>query len=63
MTIAELQAGVLAAADVDTRARRRAKAATIADIEVLAAHDLPIVTQDDDLRPVDGVGGLTVIRV
>lgn len=28
-----------------------------------AAHRLPIVTQDDDFGPVDGVGGLSVIRV
>ncbi|MGI8593100.1 MAG: PIN domain-containing protein, partial [Solirubrobacteraceae bacterium] len=35
VTIAELQAGVLAAADVDTRARRLATLETIADIEVL----------------------------
>ncbi len=98
VTIAELQAGVLAAADIDTRARRLATLETIADIEVLvidaevaaewarlrvhlaetgrrvnvndlwiaataAAHGLPIVTQDDHFGPVDGVGGLSVIRV
>ncbi|HYM44903.1 MAG TPA: type II toxin-antitoxin system VapC family toxin [Solirubrobacteraceae bacterium] len=27
------------------------------------AHRLPVVTQDDDFSPVDGVGGLQVIRV
>jgi predicted nucleic acid-binding protein len=97
VTIAELQAGV-AAADVDTRARRLATLETIADIEVLvidaeiaaewarirvhlaqarrrvdvddvwiaataAANGVPIVTQDDDSGPVDGVAGLSVIRV
>lgn len=28
-----------------------------------AAHDLPIVTQDDDFAPLDGVHGVQVIRV
>ena len=91
VTIAELQAGVLAATDVDARARRLATLESIADIEVLvidasvagewarlrvhlaqtgrrvnvndlwiaataAAHRLPIVTQNDDFGPVDGVG-------
>jgi predicted nucleic acid-binding protein len=27
------------------------------------AHDLPVVTQDDDFEPVEGVGGLVVVRV
>jgi len=98
VTIAELQAGVLAAGDVNTRARRLATVESIADVEVLlidahvaaewarlrvhlaeagrrvnvndlwiaataAAHGLPIVTQDDDFGPLDGVGGLVVIRV
>ena len=36
VTIAELQAGVLIAADVDTRARRLATLESTADIEVLA---------------------------
>jgi predicted nucleic acid-binding protein len=36
VTIAELQAGVLAAADLDIRARRLATLESIADIEVLA---------------------------
>jgi predicted nucleic acid-binding protein len=27
------------------------------------AHDLPIVTQDADFDPIDGVAGVTVIRV
>lgn len=35
VTIAELQAGVLAATDIDTRARRLATLETVADIEVL----------------------------
>lgn len=36
VTIAELQAGVLAAADLDIRARRLATLESIADVEVLA---------------------------
>lgn len=27
------------------------------------AHGLPVVTQDDDFGPVEGVGGLVVVRV
>jgi predicted nucleic acid-binding protein len=27
------------------------------------AHDLPVVTQDDDFAPVDGVAGLFVVQV
>jgi predicted nucleic acid-binding protein len=27
------------------------------------AHQIPVVTQDDDFEPVDGVGGLRVVRV
>ena len=27
------------------------------------AHQMPVVTQDDDFDPVDGVGGLQVVRV
>lgn len=27
------------------------------------AHGLPVVTQDDDFTPLDGAGGITVIRV
>ena len=27
------------------------------------AHGVPVVTQDDDFEPVDGLGGLRVIRV
>jgi predicted nucleic acid-binding protein len=27
------------------------------------AHQIPVITQDDDFGPVDGVGGLQVIRV
>ena len=27
------------------------------------AHQMPVVTQDDDFDPVDGVGGLRVVRV
>ncbi len=98
VTIGELQAGVLAAADIDTRARRLATLESIADVEVVvidadvaaawarlrvhlaetgrrlnvndlwiaataAAHGLPIVSQDDDFAPLDGINGLSVIRV
>ena len=98
VTIAELQAGVLAAADLDVRARRLATLESIADVEVVAidadvaaewarmrvhlaqagrrvnvndlwiaatavANRLPVVTQDDDFDPLDGVSGLEVIRV
>jgi predicted nucleic acid-binding protein len=27
------------------------------------AHEISVVTQDDDFGPVDGIGGLQVIRV
>lgn len=98
ITIAELQAGVLAATDVDVRARRLRTLESIADIEVLAidaevaaawarlrvhlsqagrpvnvndlwiaatalANHLPVVTQDDDFDPLDGIAGLEVIHV
>jgi predicted nucleic acid-binding protein len=98
VTIAELHVGVLAARDVDTRARRLATLEATADLEVLGvdeavaaawarlrvhlaeagrplnvndlwiaatalAHGLPVVTQDDDFGPVDGVAGLEVLRV
>ncbi len=98
VTVAELHVGVLAAADVDTRARRLATLEAVADVETLPidnavaaawallrihlvesgrrlnvndlwiaatalARGLPIVTQDDDFEPIDGVGGLRVVRV
>lgn len=98
ITVAELRVGVLAARDVDTRARRLATLEAVADIELLVideavaatwarlrihlaearrrlnvndlwiaatalAHDLPVVTRDDDFDPIDGVAGLTVLRV
>jgi predicted nucleic acid-binding protein len=98
VTIAELQAGVLAAADLDIRARRLVTLESIADVEVLAidadvaaewarlrvhlaetgrrvnvndlwiaatavANRLPVVTQDDDFDPLEGVSGLEVICV
>lgn len=98
VTVAELHAGVLAAADVTTRARRLATVESIADIQTLnvdaaaarawahmrvhlaqtggrvrindlwiaavaAANTLPVVTQDDDFEPVQGVAGLVVIKV
>lgn len=98
VTIAELQVGVLAAPDLDTRARRLATLEAVSDIELLAidatvaaswallrvhlaaaqrrlnvndlwiaatahAHDLPVVTQDDDFAPVAGAAGLVVVSV
>lgn len=98
VTVAELHVGVLAAKDVDTRARRLATLEAIADVETLPidnavaaawallrvhladagrrlnvndlwiaatalAHDLPVITQDDDFEPIVGIGGLEVVRV
>ena len=98
VTLAELQAGVLAAADVEVRARRLATLDAVADVELIgvdeqaalmwarmrvhlaesgrrlnvndlwiaavaASRGLPVVTQDDDFGPVEGIGGLAVIRV
>jgi predicted nucleic acid-binding protein len=98
VTLAELQAGVLAANDVDVRARRLATLDAVSDIELIdidesaarawarmrvhlaesgrrvnvndlwiaavaASRGLPVVTQDDDFDPVEGVMGLDVIRV
>jgi predicted nucleic acid-binding protein len=98
VTLAELQAGVLAARDSDARARRLATLDRYSLIEVLdvteavvtewarlrvhlaeqgrrltvndlwiaasaVAHRLPIVTQDDDFDPLDGVRGLVVVKV
>jgi predicted nucleic acid-binding protein len=98
VTIAELQAGVLIAEDIDVRARRLATLESTADIEMLpidgqvaaewarlrvhlaesgglvnvndlwvvataSAHGIPVVTQDDDFAPLQGVAGLDVIRV
>jgi predicted nucleic acid-binding protein len=98
VTIAELHVGVLAASDLDTRARRLATLEAVSDVEMLAvddavaaswallrvhlaasgrrlnvndlwiaatalAHDIPVVTQDEDFGPVEGVAGLRVVRV
>lgn len=98
VTVAELQAGVLAAEDLDIRAQRLATLESIADIEQIPiddavarswallrvhlaknkrrlnvndlwiaatalAHELPVVTQDEDFRPVEGVVGLRVVHV
>ena len=98
VTLAELHVGVLAASDLDTRARRLATLETVGDIEVLPvdaavaaawallrvhlaesgrrlnvndlwiaatalAHGVPVVTQDDDFGPIEGAGGLSVVRV
>jgi predicted nucleic acid-binding protein len=98
VTIAELHVGVLAAGDLDMRARRLATLEAVADIELLVvdevvaacwallrmhlaeagrrlnvndlwiaatayAHGLPVVTQDEDFAPVEGIGGLRIVRV
>jgi predicted nucleic acid-binding protein len=98
VTLAELHAGVLAAADVGIRARRLATLDALSDIEVIPVDEsaarawaelrvhlansgrrvnvndlwiaatalsrgLPVVTQDNDFDPVDGLAGLSVIRV
>lgn len=98
ITVGELHAGVLAAEDLDVRARRLATLESIADIEQLPidetvarswallrvhlakdkrrlnvndlwiaatalAHNIPVVTQDDDFGPVDTVAGLSVWHV
>lgn len=98
ITVAELQVGVLAATDVDIRARRLATLEAVADIETLpidnavaaawallrvhlaqsgrrvnvndlwiaataSAHGLPVITQDDDFDPIEGVSGLEIVRV
>ncbi len=98
VTIAELHVGVLAAKDLETRARRLATLEAVSDIELLPvdadvaaswallrlhladtgrrlnvndlwiaatalAHQVPVVTQDEDFEPIDGVGGLSVIQV
>jgi predicted nucleic acid-binding protein len=97
-SVAELHAGVLAAADTATRARRLATLESISDVRTLdvdpaaarawallrvhlaesgrrvrvndlwiaavaLANHLPVVTQDADFAPVDGVAGLVVIKV
>lgn len=98
ITLAELQAGVLAAADVAVRARRMVTLAAVGDVEVVeidegaalmwahmrvhlvqtgrrcnvddlwiaasaASRGWAVVTRDDDFGPVEGVGGLRVVRV
>jgi predicted nucleic acid-binding protein len=98
VTLAELHAGVLAADDVSTRARRLATLDAMSDIEVIPVDEgaarawaelrvhlansgrrvnindlwiaavalsrgLPVVTQDNNFDPIDGLGGLSVIRV
>ncbi len=98
ITIGELHVGVLAARDVDTRARRLATLEAVADVETLPidgsvaaawallrmhltelgrrvnvndlwiaatalTHGLPVVTQDDDFDPLEGIRGLELVRV
>ncbi|MHA6629034.1 PIN domain-containing protein [Pseudonocardia sichuanensis] len=98
VTVAELQAGVLAASAVDVRARRLLTLDALGDIELIdvdesaartwarmrvhlaesgrrvnvndlwiaavaASRGLPVVTQDEDFAPLEGVAGLEVIRV
>jgi predicted nucleic acid-binding protein len=98
VTVAELQLGVLAAVNIDLRARRMATLGAVSDIEVLVideavaatwallrvhlaesgrrlninnlwiaatalAHEKPVVTQDQGFDTVDGVAGLSALRV
>lgn len=98
VTIAELRVGVLAATDIDIRARRLATMEALAAIEIIPidaavaaswallrlhlaqarrrlnvndlwiaatalVHRVPVVTQDNDFDPIDGVAGLTVVKV
>ena len=98
ITLAEVQAGVLAAADTETRVQRLATLEVLADLQVYPVDEdaarmwarmrihlaetgrrvrvndlwiaaiavtrgLPVVTQDGDFDPVEGVAGLSVIRV
>lgn len=98
VTLAELQAGVLAATSTETRAQRLATLDLLSDMQILpidehaarmwarlrvhlaetgrrvrvndlwiaavaATRGLAVVTQDGDFGPVDGVAGLSVIRV
>jgi predicted nucleic acid-binding protein len=98
ITVAELNAGVLAATTSDIRAQRLATLESVADMEALpvdedaarvwarlrihlaetgrrvrindlwiaaiaASRTLPIITQDNDFEPVDGIAGLVVIRI
>jgi predicted nucleic acid-binding protein len=98
ITLAELNAGVLAATDTETAARRMATLNDVADMKVFgidestalmwarmrshlaeqrrrvnvndlwiaasaASVGIPVVTQDDDFDPLDGIAGLQVIRV
>ena len=98
ITVAELEAGVLAAKDVSARAARLATVNGLSDIELLpidapvarmwarmrvelaerggrinvndlwiaataASLGLPVVTQDDDFRAVEGIAGLEIWRV
>jgi predicted nucleic acid-binding protein len=97
ITLAELEAGVLAASDVRIRAQRLRTLTGIAAVDVLGidaatahhwarlrvalrdagrrvnvndlwiaatalAHDLPVVTQDDDFDPLADLGELVVIH-
>lgn len=76
LTLAELQAGVLA----ETRARRLLTFDAVGDVELIgsgrrtnvddlwiaataASRDLAVVTQDDDFTAVEGIAGLRVVRV
>ena len=98
VTLAELNAGVLAASSAKTRAQRMATVDMVADMEafavdedaarmwarlrihlaetnqrvrindlwiaaVAASRGLPVITQDGDFDAVNGVAGVTIIRV
>lgn len=98
VTLAELHAGVLAARDTETRARRMTTLDALADIQLIpvdhdaavtwarmrvylaeagrrvgvndlwiaasaAAHNLPVITQDNDFDLLEGIAGLAIVRV
>lgn len=68
ITLAELEAGVLAASDVRIRAQRLRTLTGIAAVDVLGvaatalAHNLPVMTQDDGFDPLADLGELVVIH-
>jgi predicted nucleic acid-binding protein len=72
VTLAELQAGVLAARGTEIRAQLRVSLAeagrkiNVNDLWIAATaarHGVPVVSQDDDYEAVDGMSGIVVLRV
>lgn len=45
------------------QARRRANVNDVWIAATALVHGIPVITQDDDFEPLDGVGGLAVVRV